>query len=389
MSLKQDLDELLRRASDAGEVPGVIVAVADRTGTTYEGAFGKRVLGQDAAMSLDTVVLIASMTKALTTTAAMQLVERGKLDLDSPVSRWVPQIGEAQVLLGFDASGEPRTRPPQRPITLRHLLTHSAGFGYEIFSADIQRYQSAKKLPGIFTCQNAALGTPLLFDPGDRWEYGINLDWAGKAIEAVSGQSLGSYLKQHVFAPLGMNDTAFKISASMRKRLAKIHQRGDDGRLAAIDLELPQEPEYESGGHGLYGTAGDYQKFMRMILQRGRFDGAQVLKAETVDMMTRNQIGKIQVPPLKTFLPQISNDADFFPGLAKYFSFGFMVISARTPTGLPAGGLMWAGIANTYFWIDPTKNVTGVFMTQILPFADAQAGSLFLNVQQAVYRSID
>jgi methyl acetate hydrolase len=388
VQIKQSVDELLRRAIDAGDVPGVVAMVVDRNGTSYKGAFGKRVLGHDAPMTLDTVVLIASMTKALTSAAAMQLVERGKLDLESPVSRWVPEIAEAQVLEGFDASGQPRTRPPKRPITLRHLLTHTAGFGYEIFSGKIQQYQTAKQLPGIFSSQNAALRTPLLFDVGERWEYGINIDWVGKAIEAVSGQKLGSYLKDNLFAPLGMNDTAFKMTASMRERLAKIHQRGEDGGLTPTDIEIPQEPEFEMGGAGLYGTAGDYLKFMRMILQRGRSNGAQLLKAESVEMMTRNQTGQIQVTPVKTFMPLISNDADFFPGLEKHFGFGFMVNAERAPTGLSAGGLMWAGIANTYFWIDPTKNIGGVYMTQILPFADAKSASLFLNFQEAVYQAI-
>ncbi len=388
MSLKQSADTLLRRATDAGDVPGVVAMAANRDGTLYEGAFGKRVLGQSAPMTTDTVVWIASMTKALTSTAALQLVERGKLDLESPASQWVPEINNARVLEGFDASGQPRTRPPKQPITLRHLLTHTAGFSYEIWSDAIQRYQKAKDLPGITSCQNAALRTPLLFDPGERWEYGINLDWVGKAIEAVSDKKLGQCLKENVFAPLGMKDTAFKMTASMRDRLAKIHQRGDDGKLAVSDIEIPQEPEFEMGGGGLYGTAGDYLKFVRMILNRGRANGNQVLKAETVDTMTRNQIGPIRVTLLKTAIPPLSNDAEFFPGLEKHFGFGFQINAERAPTGLLAGGLMWAGLANTFFWIDPTKQVGGVYLTQVLPFADTKSVPLFLDFQKAVYQSI-
>lgn len=358
-----------------------------RDATIYEGAFGQRVLGQSAPMTTDTVVWIASMTKPLTTTAAMQLVERGKLDLESPVSRWVPEIDSIPVLEGFDASGAPRTRAPKRPVTLRHLLTHTAGFGYEFWSDAVQKYQKAD-IPPIITCQNAALRTPLLFEPGERWNYGVSIDWAGKAVEAASGKKLGAYLKEEVFAPLAMNDTAFKISASMRERLAKIHQRGDDGKLVANDVEIPQEPEFEMGGGGLYGTAGDYLKFVRMILNRGRADGHQVLKPETVDMMCRNQTGSIRVTPLKTVMPQLSNDAEFFPGLEKHYTFGFQINAERAPTGMSAGGLMWAGLANTYFWIDPARGVGGVYLTQVLPFADVKSVPLFLDFQKAVYESV-
>jgi methyl acetate hydrolase len=389
MSLKQNVDALLRRGAEAGDVPGVIAMVANRDATLYEGAFGKRVLGQSTPMTLDTVVWIASMTKALTSTAALQLVERGKLDLESPVRRWVPEIGEAVVLEGFDASGQPRTRAPRQPITLRHLLTHTAGFGYEFWSDAIQQYQKAKGLPGITSCQNTALRTPLLFDPGERWGYGINIDWVGKAIEAVSGNRLGQHLNDNVLEPLGMDDTAFRITPPMRDRLARIHQRGEDGKLTVTDLEIPQEPEFEMGGGGLYGTAGDYLKFVRMILNRGRVNGDRLLKTDTIDLMTRNQIGSMRVTLLKTVMPSLSNDAEFFPGLEKHFSLGFQINAERAATGLPPGSLMWAGLANTFFWIDPTKNVGGVYLTQVLPFADTKSAPLFLEFQKAVYQSIE
>src|SRR5688572_300241 len=296
MSLRQEADSLLKRATDAGDVPGVVAMATNRDGTLYEGGFGKRILGQDAAMTPDTVVWIASMTKALTGTAAMQLVEQGKLDLSSPASEWVPELGSVQVLEGFDAAGKPRTRKPKQPITLRHLLTHTAGFSYEIWSADIQRCQQAGNIPGIISCQSAALGTPLLFDPGERWDYGINIDFVGKAVEAAGGKKLSALLKENLLEPLGMKDTAFKITPSMRQRLAKIHQRGDDDKLTPLmDLEIPQEPEFEMGGGGLYGTAGDYLKFVRMMLNGGKANGKQVLKAETVKTMSANHIGDLLV----------------------------------------------------------------------------------------------
>jgi CubicO group peptidase (beta-lactamase class C family) len=388
MALKDQADALLRGAADRGDVPGVVAMVTNRDRTTYEGAFGKRALGKPEPMTPDTVVWIASMTKALTGAAAMQQVEQGKLDLDSPASRWVPDIARAQVLEGFDAAGQPKTRPPKRPITLRHLLTHTAGFAYEIWSADVARYQEATGTPGITTCQNKALGTPLLFDPGDRWEYGINIDWAGKMVEAVSGKRLGAYLRESLFAPLGMNDTAFKITPAMRGRLAKIHQRGDDGALTAIDLELPQEPEFEMGGGGLYSTVGDYLKLVRLILNRGKADGKQVLKPETVDRMTRNNMGATRVGLLRTVAPSLSNDAEFFPGLPKSWGLTFQINEERAPTGRPAGGLMWAGLANSYYWIDPSNGIGGAYATQILPFADKKSLPLYYEFEKAVYANL-
>jgi methyl acetate hydrolase len=382
---KSKIDALLRGAVDAGDVPGVIAMATDRNGVIYEGAYGKRVLGQPAPMTVETVVWIASMTKALTSAAAMQLVEQSKLDLDSPAAKVVPEIAAIEVLEGFDATGQPRTRPAKRPITLRHLLTHTAGFGYDIWSADLVKYQAAKNIPGIISCQNAALRTPLLFDPGDRWFYGINIDWAGKMVEAVTGRRLGVYLQDNLFAPLGMTSTAFKITPAMRERLAKIHQRGESDALTPqMDLEIPQEPEFEMGGGGLYSTGGDYLRYVRLILNRGKADGNQVLKPETVDLMIRNNMGDNRVTLLKTAAPALSNDAEFFPGMPKTWGLGFQINTAKTPTGRPAGGLMWAGLANTYFWIDPSAGIGGVYLTQVLPFADKKSLPLYYAFESAI-----
>jgi methyl acetate hydrolase len=387
MALKQAADALLGKAASAGDVPGVVAVATDRNGLTYEGGFGKRVLGQATEMTPDTVVWIASMTKAVTGAAAMQMVERGKLELDSPASEVVPQLGTVQVLDGFDAAGKPKTRAPKRPITLRHLLTHTAGFSYEFWNADIGKYQEATSTPGITTCQNAALTTPLLFDPGERWDYGINIDWAGKMVETASGQKLSAYMKENLFGPMGMADTAFKITPAMRQRLAKIHGRGEGGKLEPMDLELEQEPEFEMGGGGLYSTAGDYAKFVRMILNGGKSGANQVLRPETVAEMSRNSMGSSRVTLLKTVAPPLSNDAEFFPGLSKSWGLSFMINDEKAPTGRSPGSLAWAGLANTYYWIDPAKGIGGVYATQVLPFADVKSLPLYLDFEKAVYAS--
>ncbi len=388
MSLKERVDTLLRRAADSGEVPGVVAMATNRDGPIYEGAFGKRVLGQSPSMTTDTVVWIASKTKAVTGAAAMQLVEQGKLDLDAPAGKVIPYLGEVQVLDGFDTAGKVKTRAPKRPVTLRHLLTHTAGFCYEIWNPDIIRYQQVKSIPMITGCENAALKTPLTFDPGDRWDYGINIDYAGKMVEAISGKKLSAYMQENLFGPLGMSSTAFKITPDMRARLAKIHQRGDDDKLTPLDLEIPQEPEFEMGGGGLYSTVGDYGKFVRMILNRGTGNGNQVLKPATVEMMSRNNMGANKVAMLKTAMPTLSNDAEFFPGVPKSWGLSFQITDAKAPTGRPAGGLMWAGLANSYYWIDHTTGIGGVYATQILPFADKLSLPLYYGFETAVYQSL-
>ena len=387
-TLKARADDVLKRAADAGDIPGVVAVATDRQGDIYEGGFGRRVVGEQSPMTADTVFWIASMTKAITGTAAMQLVEQGKVNLDSPASHWVPDLARAQVLDGWDADGQPRLRAPKRPITLRHLLTHTAGFSYDLWNADLVRYQALRGIPGVGSCKNIALTTPLMFDPGERWEYGINIDWAGKMVENVSRSTLGSYLKDNVFDPLGMNSTAFKITPDMRSRLAKVHAHGEDGSYKPIELEMPQEPEFEMGGGGLYSTAGDYAKFVRMILNNGRGNGNQVLNPQTVALMSHNAMGNTKVTMLKTQMPNLTNDAEFFPGMPKNWGLSFMINEQTAPTGRTPGSLAWAGLANTYFWIDQTKGVGGVYMTQVLPFVDRNALPLFFAFEKTVYQSM-
>src|SRR4029077_12584866 len=228
------IDAILRRAVDTKEVPGVVAMAANDKGLIYEGAFGTRDLVSGPAMTLDTIFRLASMTKAVTSVAAMQLVEQGKLQLDQPVGNILPELSAPQVLEGFDDSGAPRLRPARRPITLRLLLTPTAGFGYEFLNADLIRYVKVSGTPSTSTGKLASLRLPLVFDPGDRWEYGINIDWAGRAVEAVSGQPLEVYFREHIFAPLGMRDTDYVISSAQQSRLGSVDQRTPDESLAPV-----------------------------------------------------------------------------------------------------------------------------------------------------------
>ena len=389
MQSKAQIDQVLRQKSDAREIPGVVAIAATGKDVIYQGAYGKRDLSRDAAMTPNSVFWIASMTKAVTAAAGMQLVEQGKLSLDGPIGKVLPDLAAPQVLEGFDASGEPKLRPARKAITLRHLMTHTAGFAYNMWNGEILRYLEKTGLPAVTTCKNDALKTPLASDPGTRWEYGTNIDFVGKAVEAASGKRLDAYLRDHMFTPLGMTHTGFKIGESQRKRLVGMHARGEDGSLAPIPFELEQDPEFHMGGGGLYGTAGDYIKFTQMILNKGRGNGNQVLKPETVALMGQNHIGELNMTRMNSAVSFATNDVDLYPDMVKKWGLSFLINTAKTPEGRSPGSLAWAGLANTYYWIDPARDVTGVILMQLLPFADKKCLEAFAGFERGVYAGLD
>ncbi|MET0719766.1 MAG: serine hydrolase domain-containing protein [Tardiphaga sp.] len=389
MQIGSEIDQTLRQAAETGSIPGMVAMAATGNEVIYQGAFGQRDLSKDQPMTADSVFWIASMTKAVTSAAAMQLVEQGRLSLDAPIGTVLPDLASPQVLEGFAADGTPRLRPARSPITLRHLLTHTAGFCYDMWNGDMVRYLNVSGTPSFRTGLNAALQVPVMSDPGTRWEYGTSLDFAGKAVEAASGQRLDAYLRDHIFAPLGMADTAFRIGAEQRRRLVRMHSRGPDGALQPIDFEIGQDPEFHSGGGGLYGTAPDYIKFTQMILNRGRGNGRQVLKPETVAMMGQNHIGELSMTRMNSAVAFASNDVELYPGMDKKWGLSFMINTQPTPEGRSAGSLAWAGLANTYYWIDPARDITGVILMQVLPFGDARCLDAFAGFERGVYAAID
>ena len=390
MALQGEVQAILDRGVSAGDVVGAAAQVVTGDGLLAAAAAGER--SADAAadagpMTLDTVCWIASMTKAITGAAAMQLVERGELHLDAPASSVLPNLAEAGVLEGFDDDGQPVVRPARAPITLRHLLTHTAGFGYQFWSEPMLRYHQATGTQSITSGElvTMTMPVPALFDPGERWMYGINIDFVGRMVELVSGQRLDDYFDEHIGGPLGMDSTAFSLSDEMQARQSAVHARLPDGSLTAVDLARSPEPEFPSGGGGLYSTVEDYCCFLQMILGGGSRDGVEVLRPETVDQMTVNNIGELRVVALPSTMPELTNDAEFFPGVEKTWGLTFQINEEPLPTGRPAGGLMWAGIANSYFWIDMDNQVAGTYISQQLPFADARSYQLYTDIETATY----
>jgi methyl acetate hydrolase len=388
--LRSACDGILQRvASGKDRVPGVVAMITDRSANTYEGAAGERVLGSGHLMTPDTVFAIFSTTKAIAGTSVLQCLEEDKLDLDAPAKTYVPDIGRLEVIDGFDAAGEPKLRAPKRDITTRMLMLHTAGLGYDFFNATYNRLAQERGQPSVITCSKASMMTPLLFDPGDKWEYGSNIDWCGQVVESIRGKRLGEVMKERIFAPLGMEDIAFSMTPSMRERLAAIHQREADRSLTPLpDLQLPADPEVHMGGHGLYASIGEYMKFIRMWLNDGAGPHGRVLKKETVEAAVRNGLQSHQkVVMLPGVIPSLSNDAEFFPGLKKSWCYTFMINDEDAPTGRPAGALGWAGLANTFYWIDRKNGFGGYWATQILPFADPTSFGGYLEFETAAYAS--
>ena len=386
-NLRGACDAILQKVvTGKPRVPGVVATITSRSANMYEGAAGERVLGGQA-MTSDTVFAIFSTTKAITGTAVLQCVEEGKLDLDAAARIYLPEIGKLQVLEGFDENGNPKMRAPKRDITTRMLMLHTAGLGYNFFNVNYLRLTQEREQPSVVTCSKASLMTPLLFEPGDRWEYGSNIDWCGLIVESIRGKRLGEVMNERIFAPLGMEDIGFSLSSSMRSRLAVIHQRESDGSLTPLpDMQLPADPEVHMGGHGLYASVGEYMKFIRMWLNDGAGPNGRVLRKDTVEAAVRNGLEAHQkVVMLPGVIPTLSNDAEFFPGLKKSWSYTFMVNEEDAPTGRPAGSIGWAGLANTFYWIDRKNGLGGYWATQILPFGDPVSFGGYLEFETAAY----
>ncbi len=383
------IDAVLEAAVARGDVAGVVAMAGNRDGLLYQGTAGVREAGSSQAMTSDTVFWIASMTKAITSVAAMMLVEQGRLALDAPIGDLLPALAAPQVLEGFAADGTPRLRPARTTMTLRHLLTHTSGFGYERWSADLAAAHSGLGLRRVPTNWDELAREPLLFDPGTDWNYSISTDVVGKAVEAASGVSLAEFLQTRIFAPLGMVDSTFLLSEAQQARLARVHQRQPDGTLLPIEYPVGNGRGFLVGGGGMCGTAADYMRLLRLLLAGGTLDGVRLLAPATVAEMSRNQIGELKVRPLLSIAPDSSADAEFFPGMVQKWGLGFLINTERAPSGRSPGGLAWAGLGNTYYWIDPTRGIAGVVMTQSLPFADPRALALLWAFERELYRQTD
>ena len=355
--------------------------LGDRDGVKWSGAAGEGAPGQKA--TTDTVFRIFSMTKAIGSTAAMILIDRGKLDPNAPVESILPEFKEVKVLDGFDGE-KPRLRAPRTKATVRNLATHTSGFVYEFWNPDIPKYVQATGHPSILSGLKTSLAYPLVFDPGERWDYGIGIDWLGLVVEAVDGRKVERFCREEILDPLNMNDTRFEVEDHMTGRLASVSMRGEDGKFGDFAIAPPSKPEFYGMGHALYSTAPDYLRFLRMHLNRGQLDGKRLLSEKTVDTLLANQIGDINIGVMKTVTP-LSADVDVFPGVKRSHSMAFMRVDEDVPDKRAAGSQFWAGVLNTHCWFDPKENVAAVLMTQFLSFCEPRFMGVYDRFERAVY----
>ena len=377
--------DVLRAAVDAGALPGVVVAVTGPDGAPEVMAAGKLRVDEAAPVKADTMFRLMSMTKAFASVAALQLLQQGRLELDQDVASVLPAYGELKVLDGFDGD-TPRLRDPARQATIRNLFNHPAGHGYGFCNADLLRYHEVTGTPDPFSGLRAGLEAPLVADPGTEWNYGINTDWLGQVVEAISGQDLASYLDEHVFTPLKMTDTTFSPSDEQRARLMSVHQRTADGQLEVTELGAPAPaPEFWPAGHGAFGTASDYTRFLAALLNDGELDGARILDRETIELAFEDHLGGIKLPEvIKSALPQVSNDIPSVP-FAQGWGLGFHLFTEDLPGMRRAGSGDWAGLCNSYYWVDREAGVGAVFLTQVLPFFDARTVETAGAIEMSIY----
>ena len=374
-----EIDGLLAEAVGGGTVHGVVAMVVDRDGVLYEGVAG------DA--NPDTLFRNASMTKAVATTGALQLIEQDRLGLDQTVESVLPEFAELKVIEGFDGD-EPILREPAAKATIRQLMTHTAGLGYFFLNERLFRYGPATGMPNPLEGRKISLSAPLINDPATDWEYGVNVDWLGLVVERITGQTLGAYLTEHVYGPLGMTDSTFRPTDEQRGRLLPVRMRAADGSLQPTELDLPADPEWDAGGHGSYGTARDYARFIRAWLNDGELDGRRVLRADTVTTAFEDHIEGIPQPEIMhSCVPELSNDVPALP-VPQGWGLGFHLVKVDLPGMRSAGTGDWAGIFNTYYWIDRAAGIGGLFMTQVLPFYDARIIDTLLALEVAVYAQV-
>jgi CubicO group peptidase (beta-lactamase class C family) len=378
--------EVAAAAVRSGQVPQLAVAAADRDGELLRVAVGPRTAGGDEPLAVDAVFRIASMTKVVTSVAALQLVERGRLGLDDPVARYLPEFGRLPVLTGFDDVGRPVLRPPVRAATVRDLLTHTAGLGYWFFDADVLRWHRWTGTPLMTSGKLASFETPLIADPGERFSYGTATDWLGRVVEQVAGVGLAAYFDAEVTGPLGMVDTTFRPSATQRTRLVPVHRRNAEGVWRGTDVDWPTDPDFFTGGHGLYSTAGDFLRFQRMLLCGGALDGVRVLGEATVAAIFRGQLGD-RVFPARIATAHPASSADLVLGSGLDWGFGLVLTRTDTPGGRAAGSGAWYGIHNTHFWVDRSGGITAAVYAQVLPFADSAVFAVLARVESALYTS--
>ena len=376
------IDADLMRAVRETHIPGIVAMVADADGVLYSGAFGAQDVERAVPMRKDSIFRLASMTKPVTSVAVMMLVEAGKIGLDDPAGKYLPEFAHSEVFETFNELDKTYTsRPAKTPVTIRHLLTHTSGLGYAFSNAILARLLGGDPAA-------SAVQYPLLFDPGTKWTYGQSTRVLGRIVEKVSGEPLGQFFRERIFEPLGMRDTSYTVPAAKRDRVVTIHRTTQSGELVETpNAEVVAAPAYGDGG--LSSTAADYVKFMQMILHRGRApNGKRLLSEQSIALMDSNQIGALHVELQPTTDRTVSEPFPLSTG-HDTFGLGFEITGDHdNPDMRSPGSMSWAGIYNTEFWIDPKRGVCAVLLMQYLPFYDNTAIETLQAFERDVYEGL-
>lgn len=377
------LSQVLTQAVDRQDTPGVVGLVVDRNGVLFEGAAGKADVARNVALAPDAIFYIASMTKPVTSVAIMMLVEQGKLALDDPVSKYLPGFDNLQVMTKFnEADGTYESRPAKHTMTICHLLTHTSGIGYGFSSPVLARLNKGNN--------KSEWEFPLLHEPGEKWTYGASTRVLGLIVEKVTGESLEAFDQEHILRPLGMVDTSYAVPADKQSRVVKLYSHADGAFKEQTYPVAPEKPTPPfRGDGGLYSTAQDYGRFMRMLLNGGRLGKVRILSAKTVHLMGENQIGLVFVSLQPVGQPERTRPFPLGAGSDK-FGLGFQIASDGPDAAKyrRAGSLSWAGLFNTEFWVDPHSGIGGVLLMQYLPFYDEGAIRTLRDFEAAVYKDL-
>jgi methyl acetate hydrolase len=373
------LSTFLRHATDRGDVPGVVVAVVNKDGSLYNEAFGVSSTLRNRPMTKDTIFNMASMTKPVTSVAIMMLVDEGKLKLDDEVAKYLPKYKDPVVISKFnEADASYETRPARRPITIRHLLTHTSGIGYGFASPMLTKIMQKSG--------KTELDLPLLFDPGDSWAYGASTRVLGNVVEFISGQKIDAFLESRILQPLGMHDSSYLVPTTKYQRVVAVNARGADGKF--VERPMPATlPASVAGDGGLYGTASDYGLFLRMLLNHGKLGDRRILSEKSAKAMLESHTGNVVVQPQESAIPTLSRNFPTGAGKDRW-GLGFQLAAEKLPNRRTPGSGTWAGIFNTHFFIDPSREIGVVVMMQTLPFYDEASMKVYAGVEEAVYSNL-
>jgi len=373
------LSAFLKTATDRGDVPGVVVAVVNKDGSLYHEAFGVSSTVRRTPMTKDTIFNMASMTKPVTSVAIMMLVDEGKLKLDDEVAKYLPKYRNPLVISKFnDADGSYETRAAKRPITIRHLLTHTSGIGYGFASPTLTKIMQRT--------MQSEMDVPLLFEPGESWAYGASTRVLGNVVEVISGQKIDAFLESRILQPLGMLDTSYLVPPAKHSRVVAVNARGADGKFAERPMPATL-PAQVAGDGGLYGTASDYGLFLRMLLNRGKLGDRRILSEKSAKAMFENHTGRVVVQPQVSAIPALSRNFPLGAGKDRW-GLGFQLAAEKAPNRRAPGSGTWAGIYNTHFFIDPDTEIGVIVMMQTLPFYDETSMKVYAGVEEAVYRNL-